>query len=263
MKYIITISNDTLVAINNHKATSLALKNHDQQIATIEQTLLLPSGKARKGGRKELNDANVVRQHLVDESTKASNVASRLLREATNAFTKERCLTCLEAQADTNDTDVGAIYRAAVLAFQDLESGKHTIRIDNPIAGYGFDYDVFCSYSDNYGLVINITKHNEGRSISGGIVNVRRKYQPYTLEDERMSVVDCYINDSGTNLVVDVPPSYVDGGYVVAVNQQDEQTPEEAQTTARLIAAMAHICQTFNGLKLACFDYASSNILYK
>jgi len=259
MKHIITISNDTLLVINNAKALNLALHDQDEKIKNIEATLLLPSGRARSGGRKELQEANVVRDHLYNEWQKTFNLASNLLRTATKDYIKASCIRILENQSDQNDSDVGTILRAAVIAIQH-ESGKHTIRIDNPIAGYGFSYDVYCAYSEHSGLCINVTEHNGGRSISGGIANVRRKYQPFRLEDERVKDVKFSINEQG-NLAVDVPASYADGGYVVTLNNHDELTSEEAHAMARVITALGHICHSFTNIKLACFEYATSSIL--
>ena len=259
MKHIITISNDTLLAINNAKATNLVLTEQDKKIRLLEIELLLPSGRARKGGRKEVSEANVVRDHLYNEWQKTFNLASNLLRTATKDYIKASCIRILENQSDQNDSDVGTILRAAVIAIQH-ESGKHTIRIDNSLAGYGFEYDVFCAYSEHSGLTINVTEHNQGRSISGGIANVRRKYQPFLLEDERVKDVKFSINEQG-DLAVDVPASYADGGYVVTLNNHDELTSEEAHAMARVITALGHICHSFTNIKLACFEYATSSIL--
>jgi hypothetical protein len=263
MKHIIPISTETLVVINNAKALNLALHDQDEKIKNIEATLLLPSGRARSGGRKELQEANAVRQHLCNQWHEAFRIACDHMRDVTTAFVKERCIKLLDDGSDTSTSDVSDILKAASLAIQNRDTGRHTITIGNFVGDHSFKYDLFCTYTDHNGLCINITKVGEGRFIGGGIVNVRRKYQPFRLEDERMKDVQSYLNDSGTNLVVDVPMSYSDSNYVVAINNQDEHTADEAMATARLTAALGHICRMLNGTQLECFVYAGhvSNLI--
>ena len=62
MNHTINISTETIEAIARLRQANADFNAIKDSIAKCESTLLLPSGRARKGGRKEMQDLEVMRE---------------------------------------------------------------------------------------------------------------------------------------------------------------------------------------------------------
>ena len=259
MKHIIQISTETIKALNARNEQVCAITKHNETISTF----LSPSGRAKKGCAEHVATLNV--QH--DEMDKTLDVlkgrARNFLRQDVTDYNKGICRSHLERMCEySTEGDMLSIVRAALDAFN--TNTKQTISIGNSMMGYSFDFDVYCGYYDSNGLCINITNKDEGRSFGGGVVCVRRNetFDDWKKREERFSVVTQYFSDAGDTLIVDVPPSYTDGGYSLSFDNQRECSPDYAIVAARLIQAASHICRDLAGsMRVEAMNNAPHNVV--
>lgn len=264
MNHTINISTETIEAIARLRQANADFNAIKDSIAKCESTLLLPSGRARKGGRKEMQDLEAVREEKLKVNMTATNEARHLLKKDVMVYIKNRCIDAIAHSVST--IGIGSLCSVFKAAEHSLTNGStETISIDINQTGTTHEYDIVCSYQDySSGLTICISRKGEGRSLGGGIVNVRRNRPMFRFNDEKFSVINQFINDNGTALIVGVPPSYLDGAYYVTIDGREDCGPGDAYAIAHLVNTCADICRYLNGnLRVECFNHAVDEIVYK
>lgn len=259
MKHIINISTETIKALNAINEQKCAITKHDDTISTF----LSPSGRAKKGCAEHVATLNVQHNEMSKTLDALKNKARNFLRQDVNHYNKGVCRSHLERMCEySTEGDMLSIARAALDGFN--TETKQTISIGNSMMGYSFDFDVYCGYYESNGLCINITNKDEGRSLHGGVVCIRRNdcFVGWKQREERLSVVTQYFSDVGDTLIVDVPPSYTDGGYSLSFSDQRECLPDYAIVVARLIQAASHICRDLAGsMRVEAMNNAPHNVI--
>lgn len=239
MKYISKLSVETIALIasieDKDKARREAQTFYDNVLATIK----LPSGRTRNGGKKDLEDAKAKYDLARKEYFESSSKLSAYLRQ-------DMMVTRRQHVVDTLDI---AILHAPNNVTKDVLVAARTCFVEKAIQtitckGYSFEVNCDIEYD---GLSINVYPKAEGRSIGGGMVNVRRKNDfVYNREVEEKLENITSVNIVDDELHVELPDEYRDSGYTISCQHRDNLDVDYARTVFFLFDACVDIANSFN-----------------
>jgi hypothetical protein len=110
----------------------------------------------------------------------------------------------------------------------------------------GYSFDVNCDISYD-GLMVNISPKGEGRSICGGLVNVRRKNEyTYNRDIEKKLETISSITIVDDDLHIELPDEYTDSGYTISCQSRDNLEVDYARAVFFLFDACVDIANSFN-----------------
>ena len=239
MKYISKLSVETITLLASIKVADEALKQAREQCDLVASGLKLPSGRTRNGGKQDLADA----QSKYDLSFKSyldtRNKLGAYLREDMMVTRRQHIIDTLDTMLRHYANNVTKdVVLAARTCF--VEKAIQTITIK----GYSFDVNCDISYD---GLMVNISPKGEGRSVCGGLVNVRRN-NDYTynrdIETKLETITSVAIIDD--ELHVELPDEYTDSGYTISCQSRDNLDVDYARTVFFLFDACVDIANSFN-----------------
>ena len=239
MKYISKLSVETITLLASIKVADEAHKQVREERDLVASTIKLPSGRTRNGGKQDLADA----QSKYDLSFKSywdtRNKLSAYLREDMMVTRRQHIIDTLDTMLRHYANNVTKdVILAARTCF--VEKAIQTITCK----GYSFDINCDISYD---GLMVNISPKGEGRSVCGGLVNVRRK-NDYTynrdIETKLETITSVAIVDD--ELHVELPDEYTDSGYTISCQSRDNLDVDYARTVFFLFDACVDIANSFN-----------------
>jgi hypothetical protein len=239
MKYISKLSVETIALLASIKVADEALKQAREQRDLVASTIKLPSGRNRNGGKKDLDDA----QSKYDLSFKGywdcRTKLSAHLRGDVMITRRQHITEILDVMiGHPNNNVVKDVIKAARACF--VERAIQTIAIK------GYLFDVNCDISFD-GLMVNISPQGEGRSVCGGLVNVRRKNEyTYNRDIEQKLETITSVSVVGDELHVELPDEYRDSGYTISCQSRDDLEVDYARTVFFLFDACVDIANLFN-----------------
>jgi len=239
MKYISKLSVETIALIASIKeqevARNLALVERDNVIATLK----LPSGRTRNGGKKDLEYAKAKYDDLHKAYWDTRQKLSAYLREDMMVTRRQHLTEILDVMiGHPNNNVVKDVIKAARTCF--VEKAIQTITIK----GYSFDINCELCYD---GMMVNVSRAGEGRSVCGGLVNVRRKNTfTYNREIENMLETITSVNLVGDELHVELPDEYRDSGYTISFHNREDLDVDYGRTVVFLLDACVDIANLFN-----------------
>jgi hypothetical protein len=239
MKYISKLSVETITLLASIKVANEALKQAREQRDLVASTIKLPSGRTRNGGKQDLADA----QSKYDLSFKGywdtRNKLGVYLREDMMVTRRQHIVDVLDMAIRHSANNVNKdVLIAARNCF--VERAIQTITCK----GYSFDVNCEICYD---GLMVNISPKGEGRSVCGGLVNVRRKNgYTYNREIETKLETITSVNVVDDEMHVELPDEYTDSGYTISVQSRDNLDVDYAQTIFFLFDACVGIANSFN-----------------
>lgn len=245
MKHYIDITTETINAIAEYAKAQTqekyALANRDNVASTIK----LPSGRTRNGGKVALGIAEGQLEEARRHQSDCYRKKVQLLANDITVYRRNHIVNALGyVQSIQHDAITIEIVKAALRCF--IENEIQTIKI----GAYDFDINFAC-IGDGVGL--NLTHSGEGRSVCGGLFNVKRKYNQYEFSAEKALVDSIKVNVADNKLEVELPEDYVDGNYCVSIQNRDDINPDLARKYVFIIDALCHIA---NGLNSTMQEYA-------
>ena len=239
MKYISKLSVETITLLASIKVADEALKQAREERDVVSSGLKLPSGRTRNGGKQDLADA----QSKYDLSFKSywdtRNKLGAYLREDMMVTRRQHIVDVLDMAIRHSANNVNKdVLIAARNCFVERAIQTITCR------GHSFDINCDISYD---GLMVNISPKGEGRSVCGGLVNVRRKNEyTYNREIETKLETITSVNVVDDEMHVELPDEYTDSGYTISVQSRDNLDVDCAQTIFFLFDACVGIANSFN-----------------
>jgi hypothetical protein len=239
MKYISKLSVETITLLASIKVADVALKQAREERDVVSSGLKLPSGRTRNGGKQDLADA----QSKYDLSFKSywdtRNKLGAYLRQDMMVTRRQHIVDTLDTLLQHYPNNVCKdVVMAARTCF--IERAIQTITCK----GYSFDVNCDISYD---GLMVNISPKGEGRSVCGGLVNVRRKNEyTYNRDIEQKLETITSVSIVGDELHVELPDEYRDSGYTISCQSRDDLEVDYARTVFFLFDACVDIANSFN-----------------
>ena len=239
MKYISKLSVETIALIASIEDKDTARREAQTFFDNVLATIKLPSGRTRNGGKKDLEDAkakyDLARKEYFDSSSKLS----AYLRQDMMVTRRQHVVDILDMAIRHSHNNVTKdVLVAARTCF--VEKAIQTITIK----GYSFDVNCDIAYD---GLAVNVSPKGEGRSVCGGLVNVRRKNDyTYNRDIEKTLETITSVNVTGDELHVELPDEYRDSGYTISCQHRDNLDVDYARTVFFLFDACVDIANSFN-----------------
>lgn len=239
MKYISKLSVETIALLASIKDKDVARREAQTHLDNIKATIKLPSGRTRNGGKKDLEDANAKYDLAHKEYFDSSSKLSAYLRKDMMATRRQHLTEILDVMiGHPNNNVVKDVIKAARTCF--VEKAIQTITIK------GYSFDVNCELCFD-GMMVNISPVGEGRSICGGLVNVRRKNTfTYNREIEKTLETITSVNVTGDELHVELPDDYRDSGYTISFYNRDDLDVDYGRAVVFLLDACVDIANLFN-----------------
>ena len=248
-------------ALKNEIIASTAdRKERCEALQRLKDTLMLPSGKARKGGRAEVAAAEA----QVNEANTRCNKADAAYRAAIQPLLIDLCNKHFRANLssfdDTKSFDpvlAAKVKDAAIKSFDSFEEGRR---------GKSF------SITDSNGFEFNITTHHDGfcgfrigagdepYSLGGGEIELGANAEGYTFYDEASKT---YIIDApkGRFDFTDATPRK---GYKVRVSSLRERNLKHIATMGKVMSVLAelgeHLNATDYSANFTCLSYHLADI---
>lgn len=239
MKYISKLSVETIALLASIKVAEQALGQAREQRDLVASTIKLPSGRTRNGGKADLADA----QSKYDLSFKSywdcRNKLGAYLRQDMMVTRRQHIVDTFDVLLSHYANNVTKdVVKAARACFVEKEIQTITIK------GYSFDVNCDISYD---GLMVNVSPKGEGRSVCGGLVNVRRKNEYTYNRDIETKLEDITsVAIVGDELHVELPDEYRDSGYTISCQHRDNLEVDYARTVFFLFDACVDIANSFN-----------------
>jgi hypothetical protein len=239
MKYISKLSVETIALIASIKEKEVARREAQTHLDNVLATIKLPSGRTRNGGKKDLEDAkakyDLARKEYFDSSSRLSAYLRQDVMVTRRKHVVDTFDILLSYYANNVTKDVVTAARTCF-----VEKAIQTITIK----GYSFDVNCDIAYD---GLMVNISPAGEGRSVCGGLVNVRRKNTfTYNRDIEKTLETITSVNVVGDELHIELPDEYRDCGYTISNQSRDDLDVDYARAVFFLFDACVDIANSFN-----------------
>lgn len=239
MKYISKLSAETIALLASIKDKEVARREAQTHLDNVLATIKLPSGRTRNGGKKDLEDAkakyDLARKEYFDSSSKLSAYLRQDVMVTRSKHIIDTFDILLSYYANNVTKDVVTAARTCF-----VEKAIQTITIK----GYSFDVNCDICYD---GLMVNISPAGEGRSVCGGLVNVRRKNTfTYNREIEKTLETITSVNVVGDELHIELPDEYRDCGYTISTQSRSDLEVDYARAVFFLFDACVDIANSFN-----------------
>lgn len=239
MKYITKLSVETIALLASIKVADEALKQAREQRDLVASTIKLPSGRTRNGGKKDLDDAQSKYDLSFKEYWDCRNKLSAHLRGDVMVTRRQHITDILDM----------SIRHAHCNVTKDVLVAARTCFIERAIQTItcrGYSFDINCDIAHD-GLMLNISPKGEGRSVCGGLVNVRRKNEyTYNRDIEQKLETITSVSVVGDELHIELPDEYRDCGYTISVQSRDDLDVNYAQTLFFLFDACVGVANSFN-----------------
>lgn len=239
MKYISKLSGETSVLLDHIKVSNDALKQAREERDLVASTIKLPSGRTRNGGKQDLADAQTKYDLSFKSYWDCRNKLSAYLREDMMVTRRQHIVDVLDM----------AIRHSANNVNKDVLIAARTCFVERAIQTItckGYSFDVNCEISFD-GLMVNISPKGEGRSLGGGLVNVRRKTDySYNRDIEKKLEIVTSVAIVGDELHVELPDEYTDSGYTISSQSTDNLEVDYARAVFFLFDACVDIANSFN-----------------
>lgn len=239
MKYISKLSVETIALLASIKVEEVALKQAREQRDLVASTIKLPSGRTRNGGKQDLADAQAKYDLSFKSYWDTRNKLCAYLREDMMVTRRQHIVDVLDMAIRHSANNVNKdVLMAARTCF--VERAIQTITCK----GYSFEVNCDISYD---GLMVNISPQGEGRSICGGLVNVRRKNEyTYNRDIEKKLETISSITIVDDDLHIELPDEYTDSGYTISCQSRDNLEVDYARAVFFLFDACVDIANSFN-----------------
>ena len=239
MKYISKLSVETIALLASIKDKDVARREAQTHLDNIKATIKLPSGRTRNGGKKDLDDAQSKYDLAKNDYWDSYKKLGAYLRADVMVTRRQHIIDILDMAIRHSHNNVTKdVLVAARTCF--VERAIQTITCK----GYSFDVNCDISYD---GLMVNISPVGEGRSVCGGLVNVRRKHTyPENLSIDKKLETITSINVVGDELHVELPDEYRDCGYTISNQSRDDLDVDYARAVFFLFDACVDIANSFN-----------------
>jgi hypothetical protein len=239
MKYITKLSVETIALLASIKQKDVARREAQTNLDVVKATLKLPSGRTRNGGKKDLEDAQSKYDLAHNEYWDSYKKLGTCLRADVVVTRRQHIVDILDMAIRHSHNNVSKdVLVAARACF--VERAIQTITCK----GYSFDVNCDISYD---GLMVNISPKGEGRSVCGGLVNVRRKNSySYNRDIEKTLETITSVNVVGDELHVELPDEYRDSGYTISSQSMDDMEVDYARTVFFLFDACTDVANSFN-----------------
>jgi hypothetical protein len=239
MKYITKLSVESIALLASIKDKDVARREAQTHLDNVKATLQLPSGRTRNGGKKDLEDAKAKYDLAHNEYWDSYKKLGAYVRA-------DMMVTRRQHIVDTFDTLLrhypNNVCKDVLLAGR----ACFVERAIQTITCKGYSFDVNCDISFD-GLMVNISPVGEGRSVCGGLVNVRRKNTySYNRDIEKTLETITSVNVVGDELHVELPDEYRDSGYTISCQSRDNLEVDYARTIFFLFDACVDIANSFN-----------------
>lgn len=239
MKYISKLSVETIALIASIKekevARNLAVVERDNVLATLK----LPSGRTRNGGKQDLANAQSKYDLCFKDYWDTRQKLSAYLRQDMMVTRRKHIIDTFDILLSYYANNVTKdVVTAARTCF--VEKAIQTITIK----GYSFDVNCDIAYD---GVMVNVSPKGEGRSVCGGLVNVRRNNDfTYNREIEEKLENITSVEITGDELHVELPDEYRDTGYTISCQHRDNLDVDYARAVFFLFDACVDIANSFN-----------------
>lgn len=245
MKHYIDITTETINAIAEYAKAQTHYEHARANYDNVASTIKLPSGRTRNGGKVALGIAEGqledARRHFNDCQRKKT----QLLADDITVYRRNHIVNALGyIESVNNDAITIEITKAALRCF--IQKEIQTIKI----GAYDFDVNFDCT-SDGVGLFINHS--GEGRSVCGGLLNVKRKHDQYCFSNQQALLDSIKVNIADDKLEVELQDDYVDGNYCVSISNRDDVHTDLARKYVFILDALCHIAR---GLNMTMQEYA-------
>ena len=239
MKYISKLSVETIALLASIKDKEVARDEAHAYREYVRSTIKLPSGRTRNGGKADLADAESKHDLCFKDYWDCRNKLGAYLRQDMMVTRRQHVVDILDMAIQHSHNNVTKdVLVAARTCF--VEKAIQTITIK----GYSFEVNCDIEYD---GLSIDVYPKAEGRSIGGGMVNVRRKNDfVYNREVEEKLENITSVNIVDDELHVELPDEYRDSGYTISCQHRANLEVDYARTVFFLFDACVDIANSFN-----------------
>lgn len=239
MKYISKLSVETIALLASIKDKEVARDEAHAYREYVRSTIKLPSGRTRNGGKADLADAESKHDLCFKDYWDSRNKLGAYLRRDMMVTRRQHITEILDVMiGHPNNNVVKEVITAARNCF--VNKAIQTITIK------GYSFDVNCEINFD-GVMVNVSPVGDGRSICGGMVNVRRKNDfVYNREVEEKLENITSVNIVDDELHVELPDEYRDSGYTISCQHRDNLDVDYARTVFFLFDACVDIANLFN-----------------
>lgn len=239
MKYISKMSVETIALLASIKEKDVARREAQTHLDNVKATIKLPSGRTRNGGKADLDDAKAKYDLAHNAYWDSYKKLGAYLRQDMMVTRRQHITEILDVMVGHPNNNVAKeVIKAARTCFVEKEIQTITIK--------GYSFDVNCELCLD-GVMVNISPKGEGRSVCGGLLNVRRKNTfTYNLGIEKMLETITSVNVTGDELHVELPDEYRDEGYAISFYNRDDLEVDYARAVFFLFDACVDIANLLN-----------------
>ena len=257
MQHTIKLDAVTCDKINAMKEAKASYSEAAEKVKSINDSLLLPSGRARKGGRADLEAGSIESKVKYELYSKSREIT----REAVRGYITDirnkhivKTLTDFLGIADIRDPYEFDIIHASIESFN--ASGQAVIvNIEHN------DFEVRCNYESYNGFRISITIKGEYCGIGGGNVEVRKIYEASDFIDKKEDGLKGELIDG--YLVIDIPDTYYDNCHGISINYLKDVSHGLARSVGDVVVACSMIQEKINKtMRCNGINSLSSSIFY-
>jgi len=239
MKYIVKLNVDTIALIALYNKAKVAKNEALVHRDLVANTIKLPSGRTRNGGKQDLADAQEKFETAYKEYMSCYNMATAHIRNDVMVTRRQHIIDTLDMAIHHAPNNVTEHVRVAA-------RNCFVERAIQTITCKGYSFDVNCDIEYD-GLSVNVWPKGEGRSIGGGVVNVRRKHNyAYNRELEKKMDETTSVAIVGDELHVELPDDYRDGGYTISFQSRSDLDVDYARAAFFIFDACVDIANYFN-----------------
>jgi hypothetical protein len=255
MQHTIKLDAVTCEKINAMKEAKASYSEAADKVKSINDSILLPSGRARKGGRKELEEAKVESRIKYETYNKAKDVARQSVRTYVNDIRSKHINDVLSRLVGQLSTAHEFEILMACIESIKSDGSKVKVNIEHTV------YDVRAVYESYNGFRVSINFENEYCGIGGGAIEIKKQYERSDFEDKKQIGISGSLVDGF--LVIEIPDDYLDNVHKLTINHQREIDSKLARSFGEAVVACSVIQENLNkNLKCDGINGLTSSIFY-